>query len=51
MLHIPTLIDPAEHDFCADGFHPSESAYAAWGDEMAELISSRYRNIAGRPAA
>jgi lysophospholipase L1-like esterase len=51
MLHIPTLIDPAEHDFCADGFHPSERAYAAWGDEMAELISSRYRNIAGRPAA
>jgi lysophospholipase L1-like esterase len=50
MLHIPTLIDPAEHDFCADGFHPSETAYAAWGDEMAELISARYPNFARRPA-
>jgi lysophospholipase L1-like esterase len=51
MLHIPTTIDHAEHDFCADGFHPSESAYAVWGDELAQLISARYPDIAGRPAA
>jgi len=42
MLHIPTTIDPAEHDFCADGFHPSESAYALWADEIAELVSTKY---------
>ena len=38
MLHIPTQIDPAEHDFCADGFHPSGSAYTAWGEGLAEWI-------------
>jgi lysophospholipase L1-like esterase len=38
MLHIPTGINPAEHDFCADGFHPSGSAYAVWGEHLAELI-------------
>jgi lysophospholipase L1-like esterase len=38
MLHIPTQINPAEHDFCADGFHPSGSAYAAWGEGLADWI-------------
>lgn len=42
MLHIPTLIDPAEHDFCADGFHPSGSAYAVWGEQLAELIVTHF---------
>ena len=38
MLHIATEIDPAEHDFCPDGFHPSEQAYMGWGEEMATII-------------
>jgi lysophospholipase L1-like esterase len=46
MLHIPTLIDTTEHDFCADGFHPSEEAYAVWGEEMAEIITNRYPTLA-----
>jgi len=45
MLHIPTTIDPAEHDFCADGFHPSESAYAIWADEMAGIVTARFPNL------
>lgn len=45
MMHIPTLIDPAEHDFCPDGFHPSDSAYSSWGAEMAQRITSLYPNI------
>jgi len=45
MMHIPTLIDPAEHDFCADGFHPSDSAYTSWGAEMAQRITRLYPNI------
>ncbi len=45
MLHIPTVIDSAEHDFCADGFHPSEAAYAVWGGEMAEIITYRYPGL------
>ncbi len=51
MLHIPVQINPAEHDFCADGFHPSGSAYRIWGQRVAEHIASRYPNKAGRPAA
>lgn len=45
MLHIPTVIDPAEHDFCPDGFHPSDSAYTAWGEEMARRITDLYPDI------
>ncbi len=45
MMHIPTLIDPDEHDFCPDGFHPSDSAYTGWGEEMAQRITRDYPNI------
>jgi lysophospholipase L1-like esterase len=51
MLHIPTLIDPAEQDFCADGFHPSEQAYAFWGEEMAEIITHVFPTLARRMAS
>lgn len=51
MLHIPTLIDPTEHDFCADGFHPSEQAYAVWGEEMAEIITNLYPTLTRRMAS
>jgi len=49
MLHIPVLVDPAEHDFCPDGFHPSDSAYASWGEEMASLVSHTYPTIRRNP--
>ncbi len=45
MMHIPILIDPAEHDFCPDGFHPSDTAYASWGAEMAQRITRHSPNI------
>lgn len=45
MMHIPVLIDPAEHDFCPDGFHPSDSAYTSWGVEMVRRITKIYPNI------
>ncbi len=47
MLHIPTLIDPAEHDFCPDGFHPSDSAYTGWGQEMAKIVLNLYPKCSG----
>lgn len=51
MLHIPTSIDPAAQDFCADGFHPSEQAYAFWGEEMAEIITNLYPTLIRRMAS
>jgi lysophospholipase L1-like esterase len=51
MLHIPTMIDPSEHDFCADGFHPSDQAYAVWGEEMAEIITNLYPAMTRRKAS
>ena len=50
MIHIPTLIAPGEHDFCPDGFHPSESAYAAWGEEMARIITDQFSSSRRRLA-
>jgi lysophospholipase L1-like esterase len=35
MLHLPTEINPQQHGFCADGFHPCAESYAIWGSELA----------------
>jgi lysophospholipase L1-like esterase len=35
MLHVPTEINPQQHGFCEDGFHPSSESYAIWGSELA----------------
>jgi hypothetical protein len=35
MAHIPTEIDPAEQEFCEDGFHPSAASCAHWAQELA----------------
>jgi lysophospholipase L1-like esterase len=40
MLHIPTLIDPTEQEFCEDGFHPSAQACGAWAKQLAQRIKS-----------
>jgi len=37
-LHIPTLIDPLENDFCEDGFHPSAASNQIWAKELATAI-------------
>jgi len=36
MLHIPTEISPLEHEFCADGFHPSAESCAMWAAVLAQ---------------
>jgi len=38
MVHIPTEINPEEHEFCPDGFHPSIASYAIWGEGLADRI-------------
>lgn len=38
MVHIPTEINPEEHEFCPDGFHPSIASYAIWGEALADRI-------------
>lgn len=36
MLHIPTDISPQQHEFCADGFHPSAESCALWAKVLAQ---------------
>lgn len=36
MVHIPIDIDPGQHSFCADGFHPSEQSCKFWAMELAQ---------------
>jgi len=36
MLHIPTSINPLEHEFCEDGFHPSAKSCAFWASVLAQ---------------
>jgi lysophospholipase L1-like esterase len=36
MLHIPTEINPAEQEFCEDGFHPSAESCAYWASVLAQ---------------
>ena len=38
MLHIATEINPQEHGFCADGFHPSGPSYAAWATGLVQRL-------------
>lgn len=40
MLHIATVIKPEHHEFCADGFHPSERGYEIWAGELVEEVVS-----------
>lgn len=39
--HVPTRIDPAEHGFCEDGFHPSAESCTLWARELALTESRR----------
>ena len=40
MLHGPTRVDPTQHDFCEDGFHPSASACSFWAVELAQILKN-----------
>jgi lysophospholipase L1-like esterase len=40
MLHIPTGIDPGQHDFCEDGFHPSSNACRFWAEGLVQRLCS-----------
>jgi len=36
MLHVPTDVNPLEHEFCEDGFHPSAKSCAFWASVLAQ---------------
>lgn len=40
MIHIPTVLDPAHHDFCEDGFHPSAEACEFWAKGLAQRLKN-----------
>lgn len=42
-MHVPTRIDPRQHDFCEDGFHPSASSCTVWATELAALQTRSIR--------
>lgn len=42
MVHVPTLINPEEHPFCPDGFHPSVESYALWGEALAKRVKDQW---------
>lgn len=41
--HVPTRIDPALHEFCEDGFHPSAVSCTLWAKELAMFEKGRAR--------
>jgi len=38
VIHVSSLFELDKEFFCADGFHPSQMGYAAWGERLAEAI-------------
>ena len=40
-LHVPTRINPGEHEFCEDGFHPSAESCTLWARELAVVRTTR----------
>ena len=38
MLHVPSFADPAELEFCRDGFHPSANGCRIWAGKLAQTI-------------
>lgn len=40
-VHVPTQINPEQHDFCDDGFHPSADSCTLWARELAIIASRR----------
>jgi lysophospholipase L1-like esterase len=51
-LHIPTRIDPALHEFSADGFHPSANSCTLWAKALAEALTEKLAGeVAGESPA
>ena len=44
-IHLPLDFEPEPHMFSADGFHPSEESYQAFGEMMATGIVTRLKAI------
>jgi lysophospholipase L1-like esterase len=40
-IHVPTQINPQEHGFCEDGFHPSAESCTLWAQQLAVIESRR----------
>jgi len=40
-VHVPTRINPADHSFCEDGFHPSAESCNLWAQELASIHARR----------
>jgi lysophospholipase L1-like esterase len=40
-IHVPTRINPEQHGFCEDGFHPSAESCNLWAIELAAIDSRR----------
>lgn len=36
-VHVPTEVNPREHDFCEDGFHPSADSCTLWARELSRI--------------
>jgi len=46
MLHVPVEIDPLQHQFCEDGYHPSADTCHLWAEELAaQLFSDNRSNL------
>jgi lysophospholipase L1-like esterase len=47
MLHVATEINPREHGFCADGFHPSGQSCALWATGLVQRlrVHDGYRSL------
>jgi hypothetical protein len=40
-VHVPTQINPSDHSFCEDGFHPSPESCNLWARELASMEMRR----------
>jgi len=49
MVHIATEIHSPQHDFCEDGFHPSENSYALWAEELARRVAGQFEPPESEP--
>jgi lysophospholipase L1-like esterase len=43
VLHVPTRINPAEHTFCEDGFHPSAESCTLWAREITDVARRNFK--------
>ena len=41
VVHVPLVFDPRPEEFCADGYHPSASSYAVFGELMATAAAQQ----------